>query len=211
MFKKLHLVVAVLLLIGTSVSAGNEKGGALNYRLPAGVTANDYIQNTIVFRVKDQYRAQCSNESVNVKELNQVLASLQSPVLYKMFPRHRKPAETFNAQGNRLVDLSLIYVLNFSGNPDLVKTINYLLSSNVLESIDPVQCAADFYILFGISNRHIVEFPIIKLVPPEDVVKSAITLGVSLEELRERNVRYFQEYQEMLRRDVPFPGSLPDH
>jgi len=71
------------------------------------------------------------------------------------------------------------------------------LSSNVLESIDPVQCAADFYILFGISNRHIVEFPIIKLVPPEDIVKSAITLGVSLEELRERNVRYFQEYNNL--------------
>lgn len=137
MFKKLHLVVAVLLLIGNSVSAGNEKGGALTYRLPVGVTSTDYIQNTIVFRVKGQYRSQCSNESVNVKELNQVLASLQSPVLFKMFPRHRKPAETFNAQGNRLVDLSLIYELSFNGNPDLIKTINNLLSSNVLEFAEP--------------------------------------------------------------------------
>jgi len=77
--------------------------------------------------------------------------------------------------------------------PNLVNTDG----GNGSGGIDPVQCAADFYILFGLCNNTIVEFPTINLVPPEKITDAAITLKVSLEELRLRNERYHFYYQNL--------------
>jgi hypothetical protein len=57
--------------------------------------------------------------------------------------------------------------------------------------IDPLQSAADFYILFGLSNKSIVDFPTVRKTEATDVVKAAIKLGLSFEDLQKRNAEYY--------------------
>jgi hypothetical protein len=79
--------------------------------------------------------------------------------------------------------------------PNLLDTSGYNGSGS--DGIDPVQCAADFYILFGLHNNTIVEFPSIVLVPPDQIIDAAIILKVSFEELRQRNKKYHEHYNNL--------------
>jgi hypothetical protein len=57
--------------------------------------------------------------------------------------------------------------------------------------IDPVQSAADFYLLFAIANKSIIQFPKITILHPDEIVEDAIKLGLSSEEIDLRNQKYY--------------------
>jgi hypothetical protein len=58
------------------------------------------------------------------------------------------------------------------------------------DQIDPVQSAADFYLLFGLSGRSIVTFPSFKQHEQSAVIEAAIKLGLSFNDLQKRNEEY---------------------
>lgn len=58
------------------------------------------------------------------------------------------------------------------------------------ECVDPVQSAADFYLLFAIANKNIIQFPKIVFLPPDEIIDDAIKLGLSEAEIQERNDKY---------------------
>lgn len=62
---------------------------------------------------------------------------------------------------------------------------------NVSVTTDPVQRAADFYILFAIVSKNIINFPTISLTPPEDLESDIKILRISESEVEERNRKYF--------------------
>ena len=136
MIKSLQLLAASLLLTLTTVTAG-VPGAGQSYRIPANVTADDYIAKTIVLKVKDQYRASCTNEQINITAVQRILASTNQQSLAKIFPRHLKPARITNDYGMPLIDLSLIYEFQYKSDADLVKTINALLQTGIFEYVEP--------------------------------------------------------------------------
>jgi hypothetical protein len=75
----------------------------------------------------------------------------------------------------------------FTNNEEYTKHFPALLEA---DKIDPVQSAADFYILYGISNRAIVSFPTIRSSDVESVIEAAIKLEISATDLFERNQRW---------------------
>lgn len=136
MRKSLQLLAAVLMLSTNLLFAGNVGSGS-RYQLPANVTADDYMSKTIVLKVKEQYRGLCSNENVNIPSVQRVLSSIGTTDIHKIFPRHQKPARETNEYGMKLIDLSLMYQLHYNSNADLIKSINALLNTGVLEFAEP--------------------------------------------------------------------------
>ena len=136
MRKSLQLLTAALVLSTNLLFAGNPVSGS-RYQMPANVTADDYIAKTIILKVKDQYRGQCSNENVNIPSVQRVLANMGQVDIHKIFPNHQKPSRETNEYGNKLVDLSLIYEMHYKSDVDLIKSINALLNTGALEFAEP--------------------------------------------------------------------------
>lgn len=84
MIKSLQLLAAGILLTLTTVTAGVPTNGG-SYRMPANVTADDYIAQTIILKVKDQYRASCTNEQINIAAVQRIIASVDQESLAKIF------------------------------------------------------------------------------------------------------------------------------
>ena len=130
---KLRLLIIALflstsaLMIPSAVAAGTG-----SYSIPAGITTSDYMARTIIFRVKPEFRALCSENQIVSNPINKILFGLGQTQLFKVFPNHQPPATPFNERGQKLVDLSLIYELHYSANLDLVKVINSLLSTGIM-------------------------------------------------------------------------------
>lgn len=62
---------------------------------------------------------------------------------------------------------------------------------NLEVTIDPVQAAADFYLLFAVANKHIISFPSLNLVHPDDLEVDIKILKLNQLEVDERNAKYF--------------------
>ncbi len=128
--KKFTLSLSALFF---SVAAFSQTG----YKLPPNVTANDYLANTIIIKVKDGYRSSCSEEGVNIPSLQKSFATIGLTAVTKKFKNEQPPEKKFNKDGLRLVDLSLIYECKYSGAMPIDKAINSLLASNALAYAEP--------------------------------------------------------------------------
>ena len=69
----LALLALVALTVNATHAAAPSSRGA--YVLPAGVTSADYMERTVVFRVKPEYRAVCGDNAIQFEKLRLVLAS----------------------------------------------------------------------------------------------------------------------------------------
>ncbi len=102
------------------------------------VDGEDYLSKTIIFRVKEQYRQNCKVNSVdNILVISDFLNTLGAQNLAKIYPKHEKPAEEYNALGQKLVDLSLIYSFKYTADMKLEKAINQLKSLGHFEYVEP--------------------------------------------------------------------------
>jgi serine protease len=134
--------VTLCLLAATNVSAQNAKKASamprqfiLSETLKEGV---DYAKSRIIFRVKEQYRGNCSSGYINDTKLAQVLNYLNIGALGKIYPTHQPPAEKKNGLGQEFADLSLIYELSFKNTGvSLEKAINMMLSTGLFEYAEP--------------------------------------------------------------------------
>jgi serine protease len=129
---KLRLPIALLLIISALLNSNATFAGSGGYSLPAGISPSDYMERTVVFRVKPEFRGICSKNEIASVPFTKILAGLGQTQLFKIFPNHQPPATRFNERGQELVDLSLIYELHYSANLDLVKVINSFLSTGIM-------------------------------------------------------------------------------
>ncbi len=133
-------ITAVILLFVINCSA--QKNSQLKtsgdfYTLPEEITEEDYVQKTIIFRVKSENRINCSNDGIRNAELSIIFNSLGIVNLSKKFPRHNPPENRFDEYGNQYTDLSLIYELKYSAEIPVDKVINYLFSTKIIEYAEP--------------------------------------------------------------------------
>lgn len=108
-----------------------------SYKLHPNVTANDYMANTIIIKVKDQYRPMCNEQGVNIAALQKGFNSIGLTSVTKKFANEQPPREKYNKYGDKMVDLSLIYECKYTGNVPIEKAINSLLASKALAYAEP--------------------------------------------------------------------------
>ncbi|MBK7964875.1 MAG: hypothetical protein IPK10_06055 [Bacteroidetes bacterium] len=121
---KLRLPIALLLIISALMSSTAMLAGSGGYALPAGISSSDYMERTIVFRVKPEFRSICSKNEIASTAFNKILGGLGQTQLFKIFPNHQPPVTKYNERGQELVDISLIYELHYTAKLGLVKVIN---------------------------------------------------------------------------------------
>ena len=108
-----------------------------SYKLQPKVTANDYMSNTIIFKVKESFRPSCTEQGVNIASLQKGFNAINVVSVNKIFKNEQPPREKVNQYGKPLTDLSLIYECKYSSGAPIEKAITALLSSNVLEYAEP--------------------------------------------------------------------------
>jgi hypothetical protein len=111
----------VCLLIGFQVAAQKM------YQLPKTITSGDYIEKTIIIKVKPQFSNVCSNNKIDHSLFNSLFSSIASTNLHKKFPFDKSPEKLLNSAGQAYADLSLIYELNYTSNLQIDKAISKLL------------------------------------------------------------------------------------
>src|SRR5688500_3264063 len=111
--------------------------GTRQFRIPQGVTTADMVQGTIIFKLKPEYRSLARTTAVNHQKLNSVLAAMGATRVAKKFPAKSAPASEKNSMGQSLVDLSLIYQVEFSSNESIEKLVNDLLKTGVVAYAEP--------------------------------------------------------------------------
>ena len=97
----------------------------------------DYIPNTIIFKIKKQYKGIFSNKKIKNYEFENILKSINTESIIKKFPYIKEPKQEYNKNGNKLVDLSLIYELKYKSNIPINKIIRKLQSCKIIEYAQP--------------------------------------------------------------------------
>jgi len=131
------LIYGILTTYTSNASGPSFKASNTNYQIQPGITSSDYLENTIVLRVKPEYRASCTENSIQLPVFQKLVDQLSSAELHKMFKNEKPPAKEFNEHGAKLIDLSLLYILQFKGDVNLVKTINLFLRSGLFLYAEP--------------------------------------------------------------------------
>ena len=112
-----------------------KKGSKTYFEMPKDITSEDYSAQTLIFKVKPEYRKFCNNESINISALQEVLSDLVIDQFFKPFPNHKAPEKPTNKLGQKLADLSLIYRLKYSSGTPIEDAVNLLYQTGVLEYV----------------------------------------------------------------------------
>ncbi|TAL60014.1 MAG: hypothetical protein EPN85_08200, partial [Bacteroidetes bacterium] len=109
-----------------------------SFKMPSNIKVEDYLANTVIFKVKPQYRQNCKAHSVdNLLPLQDFLQNAGSWGVAKIFPRHTAPERERNALGQKTTDLSTIYSFKYNSALSLEKVINSMLSLGYFEYVQP--------------------------------------------------------------------------
>jgi subtilisin family serine protease len=107
------------------------------FRLPAGITQTDMVPGTIIFKLKPEYRAAARVDGVALQQLNSSLSLIGAQSVNKVFPGKMPPSTERNAQGLKMVDLSLIYEVTYASGMQIEKAVNAILSTGLVEFAEP--------------------------------------------------------------------------
>ncbi|MCW3085896.1 MAG: Subtilisin-like serine protease [Bacteroidetes bacterium] len=118
---------------GTAVTTANPT----HFVLPANLKAGDFMDKTIIIKVKSEYRSACSNEKINNADFLKLYNTIGGSGLAKKFPLVTAPEKKVNAQGQAYADLSLIYEFKYSANVSFEKIINTFKNLGILEYAEP--------------------------------------------------------------------------
>ncbi len=97
----------------------------------------DYLDRTIIFKVKQDFRSQCTENQINLPAILALSHRLELVSLRKMHPGLKPPATAINPQGQKMADLSLVYVLQYTSDAPVLRVVNELASSGVVEYAQP--------------------------------------------------------------------------
>src|ERR1044072_77582 len=95
-------VLFIATLFSFHVLAQQKFSTATTFKLPEKVTAADYENGKIIFKLKPEFRS----SGIHEPSLEKILSSLKTKSVKKLFPNHQPPVHEKNAAGQPLVDLS---------------------------------------------------------------------------------------------------------
>jgi subtilisin family serine protease len=140
MKKYLFSFLIIIISHYTNAQHANQAYKATNkyFSMPANIRAGDYIEKTVVLKVKPEYRSLCTANNISHDKLNDFLKEMELLKIEKIFPDHDSPLREYNERGEKLADLSLIYKLEYASDQiSLEKVINILYSFKIFEFAEP--------------------------------------------------------------------------
>lgn len=150
------------------------------FTMPADLNNDDYLHNTVILKVKEPYRNYCNGNRLNIYSLQKVFEALEVSAVSQKFPRHQKPSREYDGYGRNLVDLSLIYSIEFKSDIAIDKAINALLATGCLTYAEPVYIAKAAYNPNDQASQQSAYFNKIKLPEAWDIQKGdpSIVIGI---------------------------------
>jgi serine protease len=137
---KQQLIAITLFVFSTSSIIAQKDlkySGETRFTMPANIHTGDYMEQTIVIKVKSKFRSLCSSEMIADPFFKQLYNSIGGAGLTKKFPHTKPPASSVNRYGQRLADLSLIYEFSYTASASLEKVINKFISLQLFEYAEP--------------------------------------------------------------------------
>ncbi len=101
------------------------------------IAGRDYINRTVIFKVKPEFRSQCFNDYINLAPILSLANRIEPTVIRKMHPDHKPPTTATNRYGQKLADLSLVYVMEYTSDVPIGRVVNELAGSGVVEYVQP--------------------------------------------------------------------------
>jgi serine protease len=108
-----------------------------HFEMPHGVNSTDYLEKTIILKVRSSSRNLCSNSMINDPKFIQLYSSIGGNGLKKKFPAEKEPFKKVNEKGQAYADLSLIYELKYTSDGGLAKIINAFINLGIFEYAEP--------------------------------------------------------------------------
>ncbi|HMT28214.1 MAG TPA: S8/S53 family peptidase [Bacteroidia bacterium] len=134
---KIVLIASMALVLSQISSQATEKPKSGEFHLPAGVKSSDLVHNTLILKLKSEFRSSAKVNGISNDQLNEVLQSIGATRISKKFPSKSAPEQERNAFGAKLVDLSLIYEVNYSSSAPVEKIMTSLLKTGLVEYAEP--------------------------------------------------------------------------
>ena len=112
--------------------------GTTFYQLPANARiGTDYVTNAMILKVKPQYRSLTSERDINHPAFKALMNQMGIQDLTKIFPEEQPLTREYNARGEKMVDLSLIYECTFSNEMPLQQALNKAAMVGLFEYVVP--------------------------------------------------------------------------
>jgi serine protease len=127
-------VLVLFSFFGTIASNGPLTPG---FKLPSGITSNDYVAGTIIFKLKPEYRNISRINGVEHLQLKDVFNKAGVTSVIKKFPSKLPPVAERNAAGLKMADLSLIYELKYNSQQPIEKIINSIIATGTVIYAEP--------------------------------------------------------------------------
>ena len=142
-----HLLLCCLCVF--VAAQGLEAQGSLSKRAPfelaADLGADDYVPQVLVMRVKENFRPFCSGNNISVPGLEKYFEAIGMGKLQRSFPHTPPPSEPYDSQGRKMVDLSLVYELQYAEATGIEDAANWLLGTGLFEYVEPLYIYQPFY------------------------------------------------------------------
>ena len=107
------------------------------FKMPSNFTSDDYMANTIIFKVKQEFRSSCQDKAINSFKANTIFTEIGVYNVKTKFPGKTPLTSKLNKYGEKLVDLSLIYECKYSSNISLEAAINKMYATGMFEYVQP--------------------------------------------------------------------------
>jgi serine protease len=107
------------------------------FKLPAQLSANEYLPNAIIIKINSAYRNNCNKAKINDVDFTQLFQAVGGQQLHLKFPNAKAPEKEFNNMGLAYADLSLVYEFTFNSNSSLEKVVNLFNSLRIAEYAEP--------------------------------------------------------------------------
>ncbi|MFL5731258.1 MAG: S8 family serine peptidase [Cytophagaceae bacterium] len=100
-------------------------------------TSGSYLEKTILFQIHPSQHQAFKNQQQNHPALKKIFKEIGVTSIDRMFPKHEAPKSKTNKHGQKMIDLSGIYVLKYSADLDVEKVIMRMEKSGILVYAEP--------------------------------------------------------------------------
>ncbi len=135
-FLFLFLISAVFFSFKNREDNKPVKSNSNYFKLAEGLTEKDFMSNTVIFKLKERNRNVAGINAISNDALNSSLNELNAG-LNKMFTDAVKPLQEFSAGGEKMSDLSLIYIVKYSSSKTIEEAVNLIYNSGEVEYAQP--------------------------------------------------------------------------
>ncbi|MCB0838980.1 MAG: S8 family serine peptidase, partial [Bacteroidetes bacterium] len=113
------------------------------FTLPADA---DFMPGKVIVKFADNYRNQLTPGQVLIPEIQTRLSWLKTTGVKKLFPQAAPPTQPYDKFGNELVDLSLIYEVDFQSAYSVEDAVNLLMTHPGVVYAEPRYVHRPFYL-----------------------------------------------------------------